>query len=308
MKNIFLLSILCFLVNISTNGQTQVVIDSVYKSAFNEQRLLQHIEILSSDAFEGRRTGTEGALKAEKYIINQFTASNILPLGENYQQPFSFKAEGNNYNGVNILGLIKGSLYPEQYIVISAHYDHEGIKDGVIYNGADDDASGTSALFSFAEYFSINPPKHSIILAAFDGEELGLQGSKYFVNHSIIPLKQIMVDLNMDMISRSDKNELFAVGTVHNEILKKLILGHEYSKDINLLSGHDEGPGRENWTYASDHASFHNRGIPFLYFGVEDHKDYHQPTDDYENIQPEFYIEAVKVIMSVFEKIDLLQF
>ena len=63
-----------------------------------------------------------------------------------------------------------------------------------------------------------------------------------------------------------------------------------------------------NWTNSSDHASFHKRGIPFIYFGVEDHKDYHQPTDDYENIQPDFYIEAVKVIMSVFEKIDVLQF
>ena len=277
------------------------------KFLFNEQELLQHIKTLSSDAFEGRRTGTKGGEKAEKYIVNLFTSNNVLPLGKNYEQAFSFTNEGNNYNGVNILGLVKGTLYPDKYIVLSAHYDHEGVKNGQIYNGADDNASGICALFSFIEYFKNNPPNYSVILAAFDGEELGLEGSKYYVNHSIVPLKEIMVNLNMDMISRSDKNELFAVGTVFNKTLEEVISNDKYSTTIKLLKGHDQGNWKENWTYASDHASFHKRGIPFLYFGVEDHKDYHQPTDDYENIQPIFYVEAVKVIMSIFEKIDNLK-
>jgi Zn-dependent M28 family amino/carboxypeptidase len=307
MKQIIYLSIICCFVCLNTNGQSESISGSVEESLFNEELLLHHVKTLSSDAFEGRRTGTKGAAKAEKYIINQFTAVNVLPLGKNFEQPFLFSNDSKNYNGVNVLGLIKGSLHPETYIVISAHYDHEGIKNGVIYNGADDDASGISGLFSFAEYFKNNPPKHSVILAAFDAEELGLMGSKYFVNHSVIPLKQIMVNLNMDMISRNDNNELFAVGTVFNKNLENVVINYEYSKKIKLLKGHDKGSSNENWTYSSDHASFHKRNIPFLYFGVEDHKDYHEPTDDYENIQPEFYIEAVKVIMSVFEKIDNLK-
>lgn len=282
--------------------------DLFTNNLFNETLLLEHVKTLSSDAFEGRRTGTKGAFKAEKYIVSQFTSSNVLPLGKNYEQPFLFSNEGKNYSGVNILGLIKGTLYPDKYIVISAHYDHEGVKNGQIYNGADDNASGICALFSFGEYFKNNPPKHSVILAAFDGEELGFGGSKYFVNNSMIPLKQIIVNLNMDMISRSDKNELFAVGTIFNKTLENVISSQEYSTTIKLLKGHDQGNWMDNWTYSSDHASFHKKGIPFLYFGVEDHKDYHQPTDDYENIQPDFYIEAVKVIMSVFENIDSLQF
>lgn len=275
---------------------------------FNETELLQHIKTLSSDAFEGRRTGTRGGLKAVKYIVDQFSTLQISPLIANYEQSFSFSSEGKHYDGKNVLGVIKGTLHPEKYIVISAHFDHEGIKDGQIYNGADDDASGVSALFAFVEYFKTHPPKHSVILAAFDGEELGLEGSKYYVNHSIVPLKQIIVNFNMDMISRSDKNELFAVGTIHNETLKKVVTSHEYSNKISFLTGHDEGSRDENWTYASDHASFHKKGIPFLYFGVEDHKDYHEPTDDYENIQPKFYVEAVKVIICVFEEIDTLNF
>lgn len=307
MKKLVYFFVLGYFLNTTCYAQTMRP-NSSETSLFDESMLLQHIKALSSDAFEGRKTGTKGGEKAEKYIINQFSVGHVLPLGKRYGQSFSFSHEGNHYKGVNVLGLIKGSLYPEKYIVISAHYDHEGIKNGQIYNGADDDASGVSALFSFAEYFKNNPPKHSVILAAFDAEELGLQGSKYFVNHSIIPLKLIMVNLNMDMISRSDKNELFVVGTVHNETLKKVISNHKYSNKINFLTGHDEGNWKDNWTHVSDHASFHKKKIPFLYFGVDDHEDYHKPTDDYENIQPEFYIEAVKVIMSVFEKIDVLAF
>lgn len=285
-------------------AQIENTTSSIKAPLINDTLLLHHIKTLSSDAFEGRRTGTPGALKAANYIVKEYSDNAIFPLGKSFEQPFTFTHENHTYNGVNILGFVKGTNYPEKYIVISAHYDHEGIKNGQIYNGADDDASGVSALFSFVEYFKNNPPKHSVILAAFDAEELGMEGSRYFVNNSIIPLKQIVVNLNMDMISRSDKNELFAVGTVFNKTLEQIISNHEYSTTINLLKGHDEGNWNENWTYASDHASFHRRGIPFLYFGVDDHVDYHQPTDDYENIHPDFYIEAVKVIISVLNKVD----
>jgi len=271
---------------------------------FDEKELLKHVKSLSSDAFEGRRTGTNGASKSRKYIINQFHNLKVNPINKSFEQYFSFSKNRKQYNGSNILGLIKGTTLPDKYIVISAHYDHEGIKKGEIYNGADDNASGVSALFAFAEYFKNNPPKHAVILAAFDGEELGLQGSKYYVNNSIIPVKNIIVNLNMDMISRSDKNELYVAGTSKNKTLKSLVSSFNHTSKIKLVTGHDGYDGLDNWTHASDHANFYKKDIPFLYFGVEDHKDYHEPTDDYENIHPEFYIEAVKTILSVFEKID----
>ena len=275
-----------------------------HNTSLNEESLLRHIKTLSSDAFEGRRTGTQGALKARKYIINQFHSLKVEPLGKSFKQPFSFIEKRKVFEAVNILGLIRGTEVSEKYIVISAHYDHEGMKYGNIYNGADDNASGLSALFSFAEYFKENQPKYSVILAAFDGEELGLQGSKYFVNNTIISANNIVANLNMDMISRSAKNELFVVGTPHNKQLDQIVRHFECLNKIKLVRGHDGYDGLDNWTYSSDHANFYKKGIPFLYFGVEDHKDYHEPTDDYENIQPEFYIEAVKTIISVFEKID----
>ncbi len=275
---------------------------------FNETTLLKHLKILSSDLYEGRRTGTKGAIKAKKYIINQFHLLNILPLKKKYEQSFGFNIHNKDYIGTNVVGLIKGTQLPHKYIVISAHYDHEGIKKGQIYNGADDNASGVSALFAFAEYFRKYPPKHSVILAAFDAEELGLQGSKYFVQNTTMPLNRIVVNFNMDMISRSDKNELFAVGTRYNQSLKNLISNFKQSDRIKLSIGHDGEDGKENWTYSSDHASFHKKEIPFLYFGVADHKDYHEPTDDFKNIHPEFYKDAVKTIILLFEKVDANHF
>ncbi|MDU8884894.1 M28 family peptidase [Yeosuana sp. MJ-SS3] len=306
-SNIYYFIILLFVFSVSSaqNGSSNHVSKV---NLFSETILLHNIKTISSDSFEGRRTGTLGAVKTKKYIINSFKSFDVKPLGKNYEQTFSFLDKGKYYHAVNVLGVIQGTTFPKSYVVISAHYDHEGIKRGVIYNGADDNASGLSALFSLAEYFKNNPPKHSVILAAFDGEELGLKGSKHFVKNSIVPIKDIMINFNLDMISRSADNKLFAVGTSYSKTLEEVILTTKHSKKINLVTGHDNKKDwRNDWTYSSDHASFHKKGIPFLYFGVVDHEDYHKPTDDYENINPEFYIEAVKSIISVFEKVDDLQ-
>ncbi|MGB1309159.1 MAG: M28 family peptidase, partial [Oceanihabitans sp.] len=161
----------------SCKSQTEtpkVAVEIIEQNWFQADSLLQHVQVLASDEYQGRRTGTVGAEKAKTYIIDKFKNLQVLPLAENFEQDFKFKRRGKEYQGTNVLGLIKGSEKPETYIVLSAHYDHEGVKNGKIYNGADDDASGISALFAFAEYFQKNPPKHSVIFAAVDAEELGL--------------------------------------------------------------------------------------------------------------------------------------
>ncbi|AXG69339.1 aminopeptidase YwaD [Kordia sp. SMS9] len=265
---------------------------------FSKRNLLKHIETLSSDEFEGRETGTKGAKKAKQYIRGEFKRLGVQPLGETYEQPFPMPETSKIAQGENIIGFIKGSLTPNEYIVISAHYDHEGIKNGKIYNGADDDASGISALFAFAEYFQENPPKHSVILAAFDAEEKGLVGSYFYVENPIIEKSQLQLNINMDMISRSEKNELYAVGPQHYPQYKSVVENTQTSGNVILKIGHEE------WTFASDHAGFHKAEIPFIYFGVEDHEDYHKPTDDFENIHPEFYTNAVQTIITFFKAVD----
>ena len=275
---------------------------------FDTKQLLQHVKTLASDTFEGRRTGTNGAKKAKDYIVNELKILQIKPLVTNFEQPFEFSSRRKNYNGINILGLIEGTEKAENYIVISAHYDHEGIKNGKIYNGADDDASGVSALLAFAEYFQKTPPKHSVILAFFDAEELGLKGSKYYVDNPVIPIESIKLNINLDMVSRSNKNELYITGARDNKAFEAIILNQKSSDEFKFLMGHDGRDGKQNWTYSSDHGSFFRKGIPFLYFGVEDHKDYHKPTDDYENIHQEFYKTAVENMLNLIKQIDTLSF
>ena len=270
---------------------------------FDGEALLNRVKILASDEFEGRKTASNGAKKAKSFIIQELKKLNAQPLAPNFVQPFEFKSGNKTYNSENILCLIKGSQYPKKHIVISAHYDHEGIKKGEIYNGADDDASGVSALIAFVEYFKTHPPKHSVIIAAVDAEELGLKGSKYYVDHPMVPIESIVLNLNMDMIGRSDASELYVVGTNHYKQLLPAIPSNNLG--LNIVTGQHDGYGKgSDWTNSSDHAPFHAKGIPFLYFGVEDHKDYHQPTDDFEFIQPIFYKNAVYTIISTFNTLD----
>lgn len=269
---------------------------------FSSEKLLGHLETLSSNEFEGRRTGEKGNEKGRAYIIEQFKALNAPAFGGKYEHKFTFSVREKTYNAVNVLAKIEGTEHPNKYIVISAHHDHLGTKDGEVYNGADDDASGVAALFSFAEYLSKNPPKHSVILAAFDAEELGLQGSKYFVDK--MKNSNIVVNLNMDMISRSVKDEIYVVGGTYNKKLKTIISNFKSETSTKLLEGHDGTDGKQDWTYASDHGPFHRAKIPFLYFGDEDHPGYHKPSDEFKNITPEFYKNAVSIILSVFKSID----
>lgn len=292
-----LYSLTCFLC-CTTLGCTQNTI-----THFDENQLLERLETLSSDEYEGRRTGEKGNDKGRQFIIEQFKSLGANSFGSGYEHEFSFKRRDTEYKGKNVLAKIEGTEFPKTYIVISAHHDHLGIsKDGKIYNGADDDASGIAALFAFAEYLKNNPPKHSVILAAFDAEEMGLQGSKYFVEK--MKGSDVMVNINMDMISRSAKNELYVVGTRYNEGLQKIISEFQNPTDSKLSVGHDGTDGKQDWTYSSDHGPFHSAKIPFLYFGNEDHPAYHKPTDDFSDITPEFYKNAVRIIVEVFEAID----
>ena len=304
------------LLTFSCKGQTETTTEQTLEQVevntplFDAEALLERVKFLSLDSLEGRRTGEKGGLIARDYVVSQFKKYGIAPLLSEYTQPFSFEGrrDKKTYEGANVLGLIKGTEYPEKYIVISAHYDHVGINKGEIYNGADDDASGTSAIIAIAEYLKNNPPKHSVVISAFDAEELGLRGAVHFLEANTIPKEQIALDINLDMVGRNDNNELYVVGTNLYTQLQPSITDLELPENFKLSVGHDGLDGKQNWVSSSDHGPFHKQEIPFLYFGVEDHKDYHQPTDDFEFIQPEFYTKAVTVVISVLERIDEMSF
>lgn len=274
---------------------------------FDAAQLLRDIQTLSADDMEGRSADRPAMGKARDYVEKRFKESGLEPVGGGFRQEFEIKQRGTTdvLRGVNFVGQIKGKKKADKYIVITAHYDHVGMTNGQIYNGADDNASGTAALFAIASYFKKHRPEHSLVFVAFDAEERGLQGSNYFVANMPVAKSAVVLDVNMDMISRNDKGELYAAGTFHYPQLKSALEVVQKKAKIKLLLGHDDPKlGRDDWTNQSDQGSFHREKIPFIYFGVEDHKDYHRPTDDFANIQPEFYVRAVETIIEAVRGFD----
>jgi hypothetical protein len=291
----------------------------------DSKELLANIQLLSADSLEGRAFSTPGNQKAQNIILDKFTALELEPvLGDNLLQQFSHTFKGEKRQevfpiknpkkdfsnvtdtitrGANIIGMLKGQS--DKSIVVSAHYDHLGIRNGKIYNGADDNASGTAALFTIIKYFKNKPTKHNLIFAALDAEEIGSLGADYFLK-SYTDKSNISLNINMDMIAHSDYDpELFACGLHHYPDLRNPLKKIKSTK-IDLLFGHDDPENKEqaDWTFSSDHRVFHREKIPFIYFGVPDHKDYHRDTDTFETINNDFYIESVKIIIQAIENLD----
>lgn len=309
----FILIILLLLTSSFLAAQTSLRISpensvsAPVSKVFDAKKLLKDVETLAADEMRGRGAGSPEIVKAREYVEKRFKESGVKPLGDSYLQEFALKSRNNaeSAKGANVVGFIKGKKNAEKYIVITAHYDHVGVQKGEIYNGADDNASGTAALFALAEYFNKKRPANSLIFVAFDAEEAGLQGARHFVANLPVKKDSILLNINMDMISRSDKNELYAAGSFHYPFLKPHLEKVAKNAPVKLLLGHDRPElGRDDWTNQSDHAAFHREKIPFIYFGVEDHADYHRPTDDFENINQEFYVRAVETILEAVKGFD----
>lgn len=265
--------------------------------------LINNLAIISSEAMAGRETGTPGNEHTREYIVKMFDSLQLNKTGDSYLQ--TFPIGNNNLQGTNVMGVIKGNRYPDSYIAVTAHYDHLGTRNGTIYYGADDNASGTACLLAMVQYFKQHPPQHSLLFVAFDAEEKGLLGSKYFVAHSPVPLNTITMNVNMDMVSRNDSGQIYACGTSYYPFLKKYVDSIQPHTPVKVLFGHDGGDkGMQDWTNQSDHYAFHVSHIPFLYFGVEDHPDYHRPGDTFDKVNKGFYYQVGTMITAVTALID----
>jgi Zn-dependent M28 family amino/carboxypeptidase len=272
-------------------------------------QLLEDVRTLAADSMQGRRTGTEGNAMARAYIENRLRDIGVGNFGHSYFQTFTHvnQRSGEVFeDAVNIIGMIRGTSGSNMYMVVTSHYDHLGTRNGDIYNGADDNASGVAGMLAIGRYFVNHPPLHNILLISFDAEEQGLGGARFFVENPIIPLENIVLNLNMDMISTNFEDEIYAAGTYHYPFLRSYIQEATAGAEISVLFGHDSPdlPPGDDWTFSSDHGPFHMKGIPFIYFGVEDHPHYHQPTDVFENINPDFFVKAVEAILSTVRHLD----
>lgn len=276
---------------------------AIAQSKLDSLQLLHDVKALSADSMQGRKSCTAGSQKARQYILAAFKKNHLQAFDGDFRQLFSFSHRGERCDtAANLIGYFPGAS-PDA-IVLSAHYDHLGILNGKIFHGADDNASGVAALLAVMEYFSRNRPRHTLVFAVFDAEESGLHGAKAFVNNLPVDKKRVILNVNLDMVSRNDKNELYAAGCRHYPFLKPCLEKIAKTSAVKLLFGHDSGNSTDNWTNASDHAPFHQAGIPFVYFGVEDHQDYHQPTDIFAHIQPKFFVNAVSTIIEAVIAFD----
>ena len=275
----------------------------------NKDSLLTHVQELASDKYEGREVESTGNALARAYILQRFQDIGLKSFDSSYIHPFKFYSRftRKTYQGKNLIGYIPGYKDADHFIVLSAHYDHVGIKKRKIYNGADDNASGVGTLIEIARYLTQHPLPYSVIIAAFDAEEIGLRGADAFVEAPPVELNDILLNINMDMISRNKNNEIYICGTAYTPFLRSPLDSLAREAPIKVSFGHEapESTGADDWTHASDHGMFHRNEIPFLYFGVEDHEDYHKPTDDFEKIMPDFYHKVSEFILQCLNTLEL---
>jgi len=280
-------------------------------AALDAAQLIDDLHTLAAPAMEGRRSGTPGNRRARQMILDRFTRLALEPVGGSYLQPFPLGGDGADRapgapEGVNVMALAPGSRDPHRVVLVSAHYDHVGMRRGQLYPGADDNASGVAALLATAAWFARHPPDSSVLFVAFDAEEPGLLGATHFVAHPPIPLDRILAVVNADMIGRGDRGTIVVAGTYHYPTLKPYVAGAAKGRRLRVVFGHDRparDSGLEDWTESSDHGPFHRAGVPFLYFGVQNHGDYHKPSDTPDRIPREFFVEAAELILDTVRRL-----
>ena len=290
-----------------------------YINTITSKDLIKHLTLVASDDMQGRETGSKGQKKAGEYLINQYESNAIsFPKGATdfYQKiPAAFlnaKRNDNLPDSENIWAYIEGSEKPDEIIVISAHYDHVGIKDGEVYNGADDDGSGTVALLEIAQAFEIakkegHGPKRSILFLHMTGEEHGLLGSSYYSEYPLFPMAKTITDINIDMIGRHDEfhndssNYVYLIGSdyLSTDLYNICEAANKKYVNISLDYKFNDKADPNRFYYRSDHYNFAKNGIPsvFLFSGV--HADYHKPTDEVDKIEFEALKKRTQLAFSI---------
>ena len=289
-----------------------------FAETINIQDLERHLTILASDSLEGRETGKKGQKMAADYIMNHFKNIGIPPYkAKKYYQKFRVKSGRHickcddcdvNFvkklfgkrkwiKGENVLGYIEGTDLKDELIIITAHYDHLGKHDSLIFNGADDDGSGTVATLEIAEAFMLakkdgNGPRRSVLIMPVSGEEKGLLGSKYYTDHPIYPLENTVANLNIDMIGRLDDwhdtaNYVYLIGA--DRLSQEL---HDISETVNrkhiglnldYTFNEEDDPNR--YYYRSDHYNFAKNNIPVIFYFNGVHEDYHRSEEHTSELQ-----------------------
>lgn len=297
---------------VTTVGFAQFDTAKTYSESIKEQDLKELLYVYASDFFQGRETGTLGQQRAVQFLREFYQNNGIAAAQgtEDYFQPMNLSIKGKEVSSENVIAIIEGSTKPDEYIVISSHLDHVGMSDGKIFNGADDDGSGTVALLEIAQAFKKaadegKGPQRSIVFLHVSGEEKGLLGSKYYTDNPLYPLAQTVANLNIDMVGRTDpkrekKNrdyvyligsdrlstDLHRISEAANKATVKLDLDYTYNAP--------DDPNR--FYFRSDHYNFAKNNIPVIFYFNGTHADYHKATDTVEKIQFDLLAQRAQLV------------
>ena len=277
--------------------------------------MYQLIEHLASDQMAGRDTPSPGLEAATQYVAGKFAELGLLPGATSFIQRYPIDVEvldaetGQtaivSAGAPNVVAILPGShpVLRDTYVIFSAHIDHLGVGTAdatgdSIYNGADDDASGTAALIEVAEAFASleTAPSRSLIFLAVSGEEKGLLGSRHYADHPTVPIELIVADVNADMISRNSPDSIAVIGQEYSSLgslIRSVAANHP---EVRLVVTGDLWP-EENLFFRSDHFSFVRNDIPALWFFGGTHEDYHELTDEVDTIDAD---KAARVARLIF--------
>lgn len=270
-------------------------------ATITETDFLERVGILAHDSMRGRATPSPEIEEAARWIAGEFAAMGLEPAGGGgeFIQRYSFRPRRVDIvvapiDAPNVAAVLTGSD-PElrgEYVVFSAHMDHVGVREpdasgDSIYNGADDDASGTAAVMEIAEAFAAldEPPPRSAVFLLVSGEERGLHGSRAYADEPPEPVAsgRMVANLNMDMVGRNWPDTIVAIGKEHSDLGTTLERVNAAHPELGMTAIDDLWP-EENFYFRSDHYSFARNGVPVLFFFNGTHADYHRPSDEVELI------------------------
>ena len=305
--------LILFAVAVSAVGCTRMRQPTTRATA-DSARIRGDINYLASDALEGRGTGSPGNDSAAAFAARRYFTLGLKPGADNYFQRFEARSAVLAHSGSgplrtqNIIAILPGSdaSLRGQAIVIGAHIDHLGRSTAgaldpeagdAIRNGADDNASGTAAVLELARLFAAHPARRTLVFANFSGEELGLLGSQYFVEHSPVPLDSVVAMLNFDMVGRLRGDSIIVYGTGTAGEMASLLDSANAGIGMSISRIPDGfGP--------SDQSSFYAKGVPVLHFFTNVHADYHRATDDADKINAAGEARVIALAERVARRID----
>ncbi|ARV08360.1 peptidase M28 [Winogradskyella sp. PC-19] len=285
-----------------------------YLNTITEEELKEFVYEIADDKYAGRMTGEEGHNKVCDYIRSYYKSIGLKSpeSHQNYYQKVPKDQLPEELNASqNVLAYIEGSEMPNEYIYISAHSDHEGIVNGEIYPGADDNGSGTAAVFEMAEAFIKASkdglsPRRSIVFLHVTGEEVGLHGSRYYTNNPIFPIESTIANLNIDMIGRIDNRHnqnddyIYVIGSdrISTELDFIVREANDEFTNIELDYKYNDINDPNRYYNRSDHYNFALKDIPVIFFFNGEHEDYTKPTDTPDKIVYPLLAKRTKLIFA----------